>query len=132
MIGVLIALHPKRWRNEYGDEYRALIESSPLTAAVVLDVLRNAVRLHLDARPILLRCYAALALSAIGETIAGVGQLSDNILWIPSSPSKAIVLAAVLLPWVLVFATVRRVRLKRRLDPADGSSSRPSRSARRT
>jgi hypothetical protein len=114
MIGLLIALHPKRWRNEYGDEYRALLESSPLTAAIILDVVRNAFRLHLAARPTLTPVLAALALCSIGEIIAGQGQLSDNILWIPSSPVKAILLAAVLAPWVLAFTTIRRGRRERR------------------
>jgi hypothetical protein len=114
MIGLLMALHPKRWRNEYGIEYRALLESSPLTAATVFDVVRNAFQLHLAARPTLTPVLAAIALCSIGEIIAGQGQLSDNILWIPSSPVKAILLAAVLLPWILAFTTIRRGRRERR------------------
>jgi hypothetical protein len=113
MIGFLIALHPKRWRNEYGAEYRALIEDSPLTAAIILDVLRNAARLHGRARPTVIPVLVAIALSSIGETIAGQGRLSDNILWIPSSPLKAILFAAVVLPWILAATAARRARKER-------------------
>lgn len=113
MIGLLIALHPKQWRNEYGDEYRALLEGSPLTVAIVFDVVRNAFRLHVAARPTLTPILTAIAVCSIGETIAGKGQLSDNILWIPSSPVKALLLAAVVMPWILAFTTIRRARRER-------------------
>lgn len=108
MIGFLIALHPKRWRNDYGAEYQALLEESPMTVRVILDILRNAGRLHVTARRTLLRVLAALALSSIGEVIAVQGGYADNILWIPSSAPKALLLVAVLLPWALVISTTRR------------------------
>ena len=110
MIGFLVALHPKRWRDEYGVEYRALLEESPMTPTVLLDVLRNAGRLHLAARRTLLRVLAALGLSSMGEVIAVHGGYADNVLWIPSSVTKAFLLAVVVLPWLPVIATVRRPR----------------------
>jgi hypothetical protein len=113
LIRFLVALHPKWWRRQYGDEYSALLEAGPITAAVVLDVLRNAFRLHLNARPTLLRVLGALALSSAGEVIAVRGQLTDNILWIPSSPLKLLVLVAVLVPWILAVAGIRRARRER-------------------
>lgn len=114
MIGLLLALYPRRWRREYGAEYRALLEDTPLTRAVVLDVVRTAGRLRLAARPVLIPVLAALVLSAAGEVIAVHGRLTDNILWIPSSPLKAIVLAAVLLPWLLAATAVHRSRQETR------------------
>jgi hypothetical protein len=110
LIRLLLALHPKRWRQQYGDEYFALLEAGPITAAVVLDVPRNAFRLHLNARPTLLRVLGALALSSIGEVIAVRGQSTDNILWIPSSPLKLLVLVAVLAPWILAVTGSRQAR----------------------
>ena len=46
MIKFLLTLHPRRWRSRYGEEFRDLLEASPLTATVVMDVLRNAAREH--------------------------------------------------------------------------------------
>jgi hypothetical protein len=110
MIRLLIALHPRRWRREYGPEYRALLEDTPLTAQVVLDVLRNAARLQAAAHAGLLRVLVALALSSIGEVVAAHGNYAENVLWLPASPAKALLLAAVLLPWIPV-VTRRRRRL---------------------
>lgn len=124
MIGLLIALHPRRWRRRYGEEYRALLESAPLTVAIVLDVLRNAGRLHLAAHPALVTIPAAVALSAAGETIAVQGHYSDNILWIPADPLKAVLLAAVTLPWVMAGITIRR-RRKERLGQRISSTADP-------
>ena len=108
MISFLIALHPRRWRHEYGLEYRALLEDSPLTTQIILDVLRNAARLHTTARARLLRVLVALTLSSIGEIVTAHGGFADNILWIPTSPTKAFLLAAVLLPWTPIAARSRR------------------------
>jgi hypothetical protein len=38
----LLRLYPARWRQRYGDEFQALVERQPLSAAVVLDILRGA------------------------------------------------------------------------------------------
>jgi hypothetical protein len=113
LIRVLLRLHPKRWRAEYGDEYRDLLESAPLTRAVVLDVLRTAARLQFDARLTLLRLLGALAVSALAELAAGLGNLSDNILWLPISPLKAALLAAAIAPWVVAVMAIRRDRRRR-------------------
>jgi hypothetical protein len=114
LISLLVGLHPKRWRAEYGDEYRALLEQTPLTARIVADVLGAAVRLQLAARRVVLCSVAALLLSSIGEVIAVHGGYSDNILWIPSSAVKLMLLAAVILPWVAVIAVVRGSRAQQR------------------
>ena len=46
MIGLLLALYPARWRDRYGEEFRAVLESRPLGPFDVADVLIGA----LDAR----------------------------------------------------------------------------------
>jgi hypothetical protein len=38
----LLRLYPARWRQRYGDEFLALIDTQPLTSAVVLDIVRGA------------------------------------------------------------------------------------------
>ncbi|MDJ0363264.1 hypothetical protein [Rhodococcus sp. H29-C3] len=121
MITLLLALHPKSWRSRYGDEFRALLEAQPMTSAVVLDVLGNAARQQVRSHPILLQIAMAMALSAGVEWVALTHQLTDNILWAPDSGPRAVLLAALLLPWLplatdLVAATRQR-RPRERLLP---------------
>jgi hypothetical protein len=42
LIAALVSLYPASWRARYGDEFAALLEQTPLTPPVVLDVLRTA------------------------------------------------------------------------------------------
>jgi hypothetical protein len=42
LIATLVSLYPASWRARYGDEFAALLEQTPLTPLVVLDVLRTA------------------------------------------------------------------------------------------
>jgi hypothetical protein len=115
LIGVLMALHPRRWRTQYGAELRDLVESGPVTAAVVIDTLRNAARQHARQHPVATRVIVALAASAAVEIVAVRAGVTDNILWMPSTPLRGAVLAALLLPWLpaaleLILAARRRWR----------------------
>ena len=118
MIGLLLALHPRAWRRRYGDEFRALLEASPLTLAVVLDVLLHAVRQHARAHPATGRILGAVAVTVLVEVGAVHEHLTDNILWPPTTVLRALALAMLLLPWlpVATLATdaLRRHRLLRR------------------
>lgn len=104
MIALLLVLHPRRWRVRYGEEFRALLEATPMDAGVVLDVLRNAARLHARAHAMALRIVTALAQTSLAEVLAVRANLTDNILWAPTTPLRALALAAVVLPWVPVVA----------------------------
>lgn len=99
VIRLLLAAHPRRWRARYAEEFTALLEQAPLTAAVVLDVLGNAVRLHAAGRPLLLRLLAAVLVSVPIELLAVRAGLTDNVLWSPSTPPRALALAALALAW---------------------------------
>ncbi len=46
MIGLLLAFYPAQWRQRYGEEFRAVLESRPLGPFDFADVLIGA----LDAR----------------------------------------------------------------------------------
>lgn len=102
MIALLLALHPRAWRARYGEEFRALLETEPLTARVVLDVLIGAVRQQVRAHRVLVRVAVALVLSVGVEWVAVSGGFTDNILWPPSTGPRAMLLGALVLPWVLV------------------------------
>jgi hypothetical protein len=54
----LLRLYPRRWRERYGDEFLALLEQHPVTAAVALDVALGALDAHLRAH-----------VSPVGETV---------------------------------------------------------------
>lgn len=110
MIRLLLALHPGKWRARYGEEYRWLLESSPLTTAAILDVLRNAARLHAGAHPMLLRVLAAAVLSCAGEVLAVQAGLTSNILWPPTTIWRALALAAVITPWTPAVITGAQLR----------------------
>lgn len=100
MIRLLLALHPRAWRTRYGEEYRELLEVSPLTPRTVIDVLLNAVRQHDRAHPRRVRLVAAAFLMALVEVAALRAGLTANLLWAPTTPLRAFVLLAALAPWV--------------------------------
>ncbi|EFC82188.1 hypothetical protein [Parafrankia sp. EUN1f] len=108
----LLALCPRRWRERYGDEFAALLQDTPLTFAVVIDVLRLAVGLHLRARPRLTHIAAAVLATAAMEAAAVRAELTDNILWAPTTPLRALALVATLTPTALLLhsAAMRRIR----------------------
>lgn len=113
MIGLLIALYPRSWRTRYGREFRALLEASPVTLAVIGDVMLHAARQHTRAHSLAARVGAALVVSVIAEVIAVHAHMTDNILWSPNSPTRTILLAAVLLPWLPVAGELARSRRHR-------------------
>ncbi|CAI7974206.1 hypothetical protein [Parafrankia sp. BMG5.11] len=110
----LLALCPRQWRARYGDEFAALLRDTPLTLAAVVDVLRLAMRLHLRARPWLAQIAGAVLATAAMEAAAVRAELTDNILWAPSTPLRALALVAVLTPTAMVVdsAAMRRARLR--------------------
>jgi len=119
MIGLLMALHPRRWRDMYGDEYRALLEQTRLTPSVIFDVLRNTAALHARAR-ILLAVVVVGAVITIGIELFAVREhITDNILWAPTNPLRTAILAAVLAPSVVV--AVRIARRRRARPPASAA-----------
>ena len=117
MIRLLLALHPRSWRARYGQEFRALLEAEPVTAAVVLDVLRNAARQHVRAHATASQVLAALVISLAVEVVAVHAGVTDNILWPPSTPLRALTLAAVLVPWLSITVDLA-MAVRRRLSAA--------------
>lgn len=102
MIGFLIGLYPRAWRARYGDEFAALLEEGSLGPFVVLDVLRHAARLQVGVHRGLVLFASALALSASAEVAAVRMDLTNNILWPPTTPLRTLALAGAVPPWVPV------------------------------
>ena len=115
MIRVLVALHPKDWRERYGAEFAALLEDTRLagtrlTPSAVGNVVAQAAGLRLRAhqRPLLL--VTAILLSVTCEVAAQRTGLAENVLWLPTDPLRALALLGTVGPWaaLIIRAAARR------------------------
>jgi hypothetical protein len=80
MIGLLLAMYPARWRQRYGEEFRAVLESRPLGPFDFADVLIGA----LDARLTRFRFAGAAGIDGgplMMLRLGGFGALFGGILW---------------------------------------------------
>jgi hypothetical protein len=100
LIRALVALYPAKWRAEFGDEFAALLEDTRLTPRAVLDVTLQAAKLQAAAHRRLVFAIAAALWSAGLEVLAVHDHLTANILWAPTAPARAIILAATVGPWL--------------------------------
>jgi hypothetical protein len=112
---VLVAVHPRDWRQRYGEEFQALLEDTRLTPSAAADVLRHCAALHGRAhRRALWVAFAALV-SVTCEIAAKRAGLTGNILWAPTNPLRALALSGTTLPWaVAVPVSVASRRAARR------------------
>ena len=120
VIGLLVALFPRKWRASFGEEFAALLEETRLTPAVIIDVVAQAGLLHVRAHRGLVLGLAALGWAACCEVVSVRAGLTANILWAPSTPARAIALAATTGPWPLLAAAAaqRRRRAAGQAGPA--------------
>jgi hypothetical protein len=105
LIRVLVALHPKDWRERYGEEFAALLEDTRLAGtrlnpSAVGNVVVQAAGLRLRAhqRPLLL--VTAILVSVTCEVVAQQAGLAQNILWLPVDPLRALALLGAVGPWL--------------------------------
>ncbi|HEY2125811.1 MAG TPA: hypothetical protein VGH77_01355 [Streptosporangiaceae bacterium] len=110
LIRLLIALHPRDWRERYGAEFAALLEDTRLTPAAIGDVVIRSAGLRLWAHQGALLLATAVVISAACETVAKQTGLAVNILWLPTDPVHALVLLGAVGPWaaLLIRTAVRR------------------------
>lgn len=111
---LLLALHPKAWREQYGEEFLAFLEQVDLGPAAVIDVLRHAARLHAQARPRVWQICAAPVVSALFEVLALRLRLTANILWAPTTSPRGLALAATVAPWLVLLGAAITQRAQRR------------------
>lgn len=102
MIGLLVALHPKDWRERYGEEFAALLEDTPLTPSAVANVAAHSVALHVRARLETVLVAAAVLASVTCIVIAHETGLAANIWWVPADPLRALALLGTVGPWAVV------------------------------
>ncbi|HTT50386.1 MAG TPA: hypothetical protein VMH35_03140 [Streptosporangiaceae bacterium] len=110
LIRLLVALHPRDWRERYGEEFAALLEDTRLTPAAVLNVAVRGAGLRVRARQGTVLLVAALVVSVASEIAAQLAGLAANILWLPTSPLRALALLGAVGPWavLIVWARARR------------------------
>jgi hypothetical protein len=123
MIGLLVALYPRKWREEFGEEFAALLEDTRLTPRAVFDVVVHAGKLHAERHRRLTLILASLLWSGCLEYLSLRARLTANLLWAPASPGRALALAATVGPWLaLAGIAVARRRGGKRDVPAGGSA----------
>lgn len=99
---MLVRLYPRRWRGRYGPEFAALLADTPLTPAVIVDVARHPAGEHVSARPLV----TALLVFALLDGAAVLGGITRNILWAPTTPLRALVLAVTVTPLIAALTTI--------------------------
>lgn len=113
MIRLLLVLYPKAWRRVYGEELTALLEQSQLTPAVVIDVVAQGIRLHIEQHHGGVLVVAAGLMSVFVELASLSSGVTANVLWPPTTPIRAVALLALLTPWVALVVRATRSRNRR-------------------
>ncbi len=120
MIGLVIRLYPRAWRERYGEEFRALVEETGLDARSILDIAVHALIARVHAHRVGLAQVAALTVFVLADAAAVRGGYSDNMFWLPRGPGSAALLAVVagalavaVVPTALRLYAAGRRRLRR-------------------
>ena len=109
MIRLLVALYPRKWRDSFGEEFTALLEDACLTPRAVFGVVARAGQLHAQKHQRLAFTLALLLWSGGTEYLSVHARLTANILWAPTTPARALALAATIGPWLaLAWVTFTR------------------------
>jgi hypothetical protein len=124
MTRLLVALYPRKWRATFGEEFAALLEDTRLTPVAVFDVVASAGKLHAAShrRPALV--LALLLWSGCMVYLSVRARLTANVLWAPSTPARALALAATIGPWLGFAGVIAARRLDRWPDGAAGRAVR--------
>jgi hypothetical protein len=102
----LLAMHPRAWRQRYGEEFRALLEDTALTPTAVADILKNCSLLQARAHSRALLVVGAVLASVAGEITALRTGLTANILWAPTNVARALALFGTVGPGVAVIVSI--------------------------
>jgi hypothetical protein len=103
---VLLAMHPRAWRQRYGEEFGALLEDTTLTPVAVVDILKNCAGLQARAHPGVLLVLGAVLASVTCEIAALRTWLTANILWAPTNLARALALLGTVGPWLVVAVSI--------------------------
>jgi hypothetical protein len=124
MIRLLVALYPRKWRATFGEEFTALLEDTRLTPGAVADVVVSAGKLHAASHRRLTLVLASLLWSGCLVYLSVRARLTANILWAPTTPARALALAATMGPWLGFAGVIAARQLGRRRDDTAGRAVR--------
>ncbi len=107
---VLVALHPRDWRQRYGEEFAALLDDTQLSPSAVANVVAYSIGLQVRAHRRVVSVIAAALVSVTCEIAAHRFLRTPNVLWVPAGPLQALALLGTVGPWavVIVWARARR------------------------
>lgn len=98
----LLNLYPRYWRERYGEEFLALLESTDLTLRLVLDVVRAAARERLT-RTVVGRAFVGLAITGAALVCAWGGHTLTPPSWsVVLGSALELLTAAVMLRLLIV------------------------------
>lgn len=103
----LVALYPRAWRRRYGAGLEALLDETPTTPVVVLDVVRGAAAAHLVQRRTGAVWLVAALATVMAEALALRAGVTANVIWPPTNPERALHLALTLAPAAVALWTTR-------------------------
>jgi len=106
IIRLLVGLYPGKWRDSFGEEFGALLEDTRLTPHAVFDVVVHAGKLHAGNHARLALVLASLLWSSCTEYLSVRAHLTANILWAPTTPARALALAATGGPWLALTGVI--------------------------
>ena len=124
MIRLLVALYPRKWRATFGEEFAALLEDTRLTPRAVLDVVVSAGKLQAASHRRLGLVLASLLWSGCMVYLSVRARLTANVVWAPSTPARALALAATMGPWLGLAWIIATRRLGCGRDGAAGQAGR--------
>jgi hypothetical protein len=116
IIHLLVALYPKKWRASFGEDFSALLEDTRLTPPVILDVILSAVTIRIRGHRRLMIVLTLSAWLVYMECISARFHLTDNVLWAPTTPARALALAATVGPWMVLAAVAATRAFGRRYE----------------
>ena len=90
---LLLRMYPKSWRQRYGAEFTELLDATPMTVFVALDVARHAAVERIRNTGRAWRILSALACFAVLDALAVRMQITDNLFWSPNTPARGAMLA---------------------------------------
>ena len=102
---ILLALYPRSWRNQYGDEYCALLEDIGVNPSVALDAARAAFVLQLKEHRRVLTVTAVLVQIVISLWFCVHLHITDNMLWLPTTFLQLVGLCATYGPLLYLAST---------------------------
>lgn len=114
MRRLLLRAWPPGWRARYGDELLDLLEGSPVTTGIVVDIVRAAAAARVRVHPRRYRAALAVVLFTLADAFAVRIGVTENILWAPTTPLRAVVLLTTIAPLAWLGATLVRDRAEGR------------------